>query len=134
MMGKGALPAPFRRGVHAFTRPPPRGAGRGLDRCAPGVSARLFAVHALALRTASRARVRQRRSWPPCRGRAGAGAAPVALWRPFFANAVVALGRLPSSAPVALYYNPLLDVAVATLWEKQDGGLATPQHLREAFP
>ena len=67
-------------------------------------------------------------------GAAGAGAAPVALWRPFFANAVVALGRLPSSAPVALYYNPLLDVAVATLWEKQDGGLATPQHLREAFP
>ena len=75
-------------------------------------------------RWGSRAGMRRWRSWPPCRGRglASGDEALPALWRPFFANAVVQLGRAPSPAPVALYYNPLLDVAVTTLWEKQDGG------------
>ena len=44
------------------------------------------------------------------------------LWPPFFANAMVKLGRLNSKRPAALYYNPLLDVALFTLWEKTDSG------------
>ena len=44
------------------------------------------------------------------------------LFHSFFANAVVQLGRLNSSRPAALYYNPLLDLALFTLWEKQAGG------------
>ena len=43
------------------------------------------------------------------------------LWPPFFENTMVALGRLRSPAPRALYYNPLLDVAVSTVWEKREG-------------
>ena len=43
------------------------------------------------------------------------------LWRTFFANAVVKLRRLRSPAPVALYYDPLLDVAIFTLWERRQG-------------
>lgn len=42
------------------------------------------------------------------------------LWSPFFHNAIVKLGRLTSPAPVALYYNPLLDVAIVTVWEKYE--------------
>ena len=52
----------------------------------------------------------------------GAGKSLSALWRPFFTNAIVKLGRLRSPAPVALQYNPLLDLAVFTLWEKQEEG------------
>ena len=79
--------------------------------------ARAFAAHALALRAAAVE---------------GAGAGVLAeipggglrehrqsLWTPFFENTVVALGRLRSPAPTALYYNPLLDVALLTYWEKQ---------------
>ncbi|MCY4551062.1 MAG: hypothetical protein OXC28_22135 [Defluviicoccus sp.] len=44
------------------------------------------------------------------------------LWPPFFENTMVALGRLRSPAPRALYYNPLLDIAVSTIWEKREGG------------
>ena len=44
------------------------------------------------------------------------------LWPPFFENTMVALGRLRSPAPRVLYYNPLLDVAVSTIWEKREGG------------
>lgn len=86
-------------------------------------SARLFAAHALALRTdglAGEGAAAEVLATMP--GAAAAGASPAALWGPFFANAVVQLGRLPSPAPVALYYNPLLDVAVFAQWEKQDGG------------
>ena len=38
------------------------------------------------------------------------------LWRPFFENTIVKLGRLRSAKPVAFYYNPLLDVALFTVW------------------
>ena len=92
-------------------------------RSAAEPSARLFAAHALALRTdglaGEEAAAEVLAAMP---GAAAAGVSPAALWRPFFANAVVQLGRAPSPAPVALYYNPLLDVAVTTLWKKQDGG------------
>ena len=43
----------------------------------------------------------------------------VELWPPVFENAIVKLGRLRSPAPVALYYNPLLDIAVFSLWQKR---------------
>ena len=86
---------------------------------------RLFAAHALALRTA---------------GAAGDGSATdvlvrlpgvgtreaetlTTLWRPFFENAIVKLGRLDTSAPVALYYNPLLDIAVLAIWAKRGNNL-----------
>ena len=45
-----------------------------------------------------------------------------ALWSPFFENTVVALGRLRSPVPAALYYNPLLDAALIARWETQEGG------------
>ena len=44
------------------------------------------------------------------------------LWSGFFQNAAVKLGRLSSPEPVALYYNPLLDVALITLWKEGEGG------------
>ena len=83
---------------------------------------RLFAAHALALRAAGLAGEEAAAEVLAAVPGAGTGGPPAALWRPFFANAIVKLGRLSSAAPVALYYNPLLDVAVVTLWEKQDGG------------
>ena len=84
--------------------------------------ARVFAAHALALRASSvageEAAIRFLARIP---GLNAAAEAPV-LWSPFFENAVVKLGRLASPRPVALYYNPLLDVAVFTLWRKREGG------------
>ncbi len=43
------------------------------------------------------------------------------LWHAFFENAIVKLGRLRAPTPVALYYNPLLDIALITDWERKDG-------------
>ena len=43
------------------------------------------------------------------------------LWHSFFENAIVKLGRLRALTPVALYYNPLLDIALITAWETKDG-------------
>jgi hypothetical protein len=85
-------------------------------------AARLFAAHALALRTAgvagddSAAAVLA--NMP---GAAGVSESLPVLFHSFFANAIVQLGRLNAPAPVALYYNPLLDLALFTLWEKQAG-------------
>ena len=42
------------------------------------------------------------------------------VWGPFFENTVVKFGRVNSPRPVALYYNPLLDVAVLTEWERRE--------------
>ena len=42
------------------------------------------------------------------------------LWRPFFPNTIVKLGRVHSRQPIAMYYNPLLDVAVLISWQKAD--------------
>ena len=82
--------------------------------------ARVFAAHALALRAAA------------VEGEGEAVLAEIpggglrehrqSLWSPFFENAVVALGRLRSPVPAALYYNPLLDVALLTRWKKREGG------------
>ena len=96
---------------------PARSAGE-----APG--ARLFAAHALALRaegagaTGTAAEVL---ALIPGSGRVGGELLPL-LWGSFFENAIVQLGRLGSPAPVALYYNPLLDVAILARWEKQAEG------------
>lgn len=86
--------------------------------------AHLFAAEALALRAAgvagdgAAARVL---AVMPGAGMAGDAEALSVLWRPFFANAIVALGRLHSPAPAALYYNPLLDVAALIRWEREGG-------------
>ena len=78
-----------------------------------------FVAHALALRVAAveggGAAVLSRIAGRPARG------LPEGLWQAFFENAMVALGRLRSSSPVALYYNPLVDVAIFTIWDKREG-------------
>ncbi|MCY4319622.1 MAG: hypothetical protein OXE76_10650 [Alphaproteobacteria bacterium] len=84
--------------------------------------ARTFAAHALALRTAGVAG--EDRAAAVLAAMPGAGIVDremlPALWEPFFANAIVQLGRLESPGPVALYYDPLLDIAVLSFWEKAD--------------
>ena len=55
----------------------------------------------------------------PGAGRVGSDERLGVLWAPFFDNAIVKLGRVLSPVPVAVYYNPLLDVALLTLWERQ---------------
>ena len=80
-----------------------------------------FAAQALAFRTAaierSDAATKILATIP---GSAPADVLP-SLWHSFFENAIVKLGRLRAPVPVALYYNPLLDIAVITLWEEKDG-------------
>ena len=97
-----------------FVAPPAFSEGRERD-------ARLFAAHALALRAAGvegdDAAAKVLAGMPGVPMSAAEESLP-ALWIPFFENAIVKLGRLHSSAPVALYYNPLLDVAVFTRWER----------------
>ena len=80
-----------------------------------------FAGQALALRTAaierSDAATKLLATIP---GSAAAEVVP-GLWYSFFENAIVKLGRLRAPAPVALYYNPLLDIALITFWENKAG-------------
>ena len=85
-------------------------------------AARLFAAHALALRSAVVAgeeRAAEVLATMPGAGMVAREMLPV-LWGPSLANAVVKLGRLRSPEPAALYYDPLLDVAVLTLWARVD--------------
>ena len=89
-------------------------------------AARLFAAHALSFRAAGVAGEDAAISTFARMPGAGAKEHLPALWRPFLENAIVKLGRIGrgrtgSSMPVALYYNPLLDIAVLTLWEKTGG-------------
>lgn len=87
-------------------------------------AARRFAAHALALRSAAVAgeeRAAEVLAAMPGAGMVAREMLPV-LWGPSFANAIVKLGRLRSSGPAALYYDPLLDVAVLTLWARGDEG------------
>ena len=55
------------------------------------------------------------------------------LWSPFFSNAMVRLGRLQSSQPVVLYYDPLLDIGVLTFWEYDNEDNLHVSRVR-AFP
>ena len=92
---------------------------------AADLDARRFAAQALALRAAGVAR--ETPMGDVLAGVPGTGTEKdreflSALWSPFFENAIVKLGRLQSPAPAALYYNPLLDVALFTLWEAGDAG------------
>ncbi len=67
----------------------------------------------------------------PGAARASRNILPV-LWGPFFENAMVKLGRLNSTVPAALYYNPLLDVALLTLWLREGDAYAV--HRARALP
>ena len=85
---------------------------------------RLFAAHVLDLRAAGVAGEQQAVDFLaslPGSGIVDAESLPI-LWSPFFANAIVKLGRLRSSGPAALYYDPLLDIALLTLWKRQGKG------------
>ena len=96
--------------------------------------ARLFAAHALALRAAGVAGDESSQDFLadlPGAGAVAEEALPV-LWRAFFENAIVKLGRLQSPAPAALYYNPLLDVAMLSLWERHEDTYRTV--LARALP
>ena len=87
--------------------------------------ARLFAAQALALRAdgvSGAAQAGDILSNIPAATTFGARESLLAVWSPFFENAIVKLGRLQSLSPAALYYNPLLDVALFTLWTSGDGG------------
>ena len=106
--------------------------GVGIDAAAEQPDPKQFAAQALALRTAAiKGTDAATQILATIPGSASADALP-GLWSPFFENAIVKLGRLHSSVPVALYYNPLLDIALITLWEQKDG------HYRvatiQAFP
>ena len=80
-----------------------------------------FAAQALALRAAAiKGTDAATQILATIPGSAPADALP-GLWSPFFENAIVKLGRLHAPVPVALYYNPLLDIALITLWEQKDG-------------
>ena len=85
---------------------------------------RQFASSALALRAAVVAG--EERALDVLAAMPGAGMAAretlPALWSPSFANAIVKLGRLRSDGPTALYYDPLLDIAVLTLWTRGEEG------------
>ena len=86
--------------------------------------ARLFAAHALTLRAAvisGEQRATEFLTTLPGIGMREEETLLV-LWSPFFANAVVKLGRIRAPVPAALYYNPLLDIAVLTLWERTEEG------------
>ena len=93
-------------------------------RAAEESAARLFAAHAITLRSAAVAG--EERAVEVLAAMPGAGMLAretlPALWSPSFANAIIKLGRLRSSGPVALYYDPLLDMAVLTLWARRDEG------------
>lgn len=83
--------------------------------------ARLFAAHALALRTGGLRGDPTTMDILAAMRASGSAKAARALWPPFFENAIVKLGRLRSPTPVALYYNPLLDVALITFWRRGPG-------------
>ena len=79
-----------------------------------------FAAQALALRTAA---IERNEAATTILATIPGSAPPEALpglWHSFFENAIVKLGRLRAPVPVALYYNPLLDIAVITHWEQKD--------------
>ena len=80
-----------------------------------------FAAQALALRTAAiEGTDASKTILATIPGSVPAEALP-GLWAPFFENAIVKLGRLRAPVPVALYYNPLLDISLITDWAQKDG-------------
>lgn len=51
-------------------------------------------------------------------------------WGPFFENAIVETRAAESPGPEALYYNPLLDMALLTRWERAGSGAYRVNDLR----
>lgn len=87
--------------------------------------ARVFARHVLDF--ASAMRNRGLPAWNVALPHGGAqeySAAAEHQWRRFFDNIGISFGRMRSSAPMAVFYNPVLDIALLSLWEKQDDGYA----------
>ena len=84
--------------------------------------ARALAAHALSLRNAAASGEATALSILADIPGAASAQAPELLWPPFFANAMVKLGRLRSARPAALYYNPLLDVGLIAQWERTEDG------------
>ena len=81
-----------------------------------------FAAHALALRSSAisgDSEISEVMSAVPGTGVVDESILPI-IWSEFFKNTIVKLGRLSSPAPVALYYNPLLDTMVLAQWERRD--------------
>ena len=103
-------------------------------RAATESPARLFAASVLAFRTAGLAG--EGSALSVLSAMPGVAAVPgevqPVLWGLFFENAIVKLGRLKAPAPVALYFNPLLDVALFTLWRRQ--GDAYVVHTARVLP
>lgn len=87
-------------------------------------SARIFAAQALALRTAGTIGIVPAQEFLEAMPGSGlASEVPLRfLWTSFFKNSIMKLGRLNSSSPIALYYNPLLDIGVLAYWQKQEDG------------
>ena len=83
--------------------------------------ARLFAASALAFRTSGLSGEESAMSVLSTMpgGKTVPGELLPALWGSFFENAIIKLGRLNASVPAALYFNPLLDVGLVTLWRRQ---------------
>ncbi len=91
---------------------------------APESVERIFAAHALSLRDSAllgEQRFVDVANRMPGSAIAGPEAASF-LWSLSFPNMIVKLGRLRSEAPVSLYYDPLLDIAVLAFWERVDEG------------
>lgn len=109
-------------------------AEKGPARAAADTPARLFAASALAFRAAGLAG--EHPAMSVLAAMPGAAAVPrkvlPGLWGPFFDNAIVKLGRLSAPVPVALYFNPLLDVALFTLWRRH--GDAWVVHRARVLP
>ena len=102
-----------------LTSLPARATDAGVEEPGPGV----FAAQALALRAAGAVGDEAATGFlvrVPGAAIIDREALPL-LWAGFFQNATVALGRLNSPAPVALYYNPLLDVGLFTRWAEDQG-------------
>ena len=115
-----AIQAALRKAV-AWAKHPTVAVSRAVARLiGTHAEARSFAAHALTLRAeAVEGRGASLLSHIP----GGlAQRSPPEMWPTFFQNTMVGLGRLLSSGPAALYYNPLLDVAVGTVWKKSGGG------------
>lgn len=85
---------------------------------------RIFASHALALRQSAligEDRFDDVVSQIPGAGIVDSGVLS-SLLRLSFSNMIVKLGRLRSDAPVSLYYDPLLDIAILAFWKRDEEG------------
>lgn len=52
-----------------------------------------------------------------------------AIWQQFFASSIIKIGRVASSRPISLYYNPVLDIGLVVTWTAASGTRFTPTTL-----